>query len=437
MKTESDYARKFENFRGRTLFELLSAEQQAFLRGVAFDLRLTFQEFRRLAEIERDLAMWGQPGLEQWWKTAVSVGRGGGREFKDRILSRLGEYVAGLERGLTRYASGGGPGPPRRPTKPVVTRASDKAIVGMCPVASEKTVCCNLRTVDAVENCVFGCSYCTVQTFYTQNIVFDAEFAAKLKSVEVDPDRFYHFGTGQASDSLAWGNKNGILDALCEFAAEHPNVLVELKTKSDNVRYFMEKDVPRNVVCSWSLNTPVVIENEEHFTADLDRRLDAARAVAGRGLGVAFHFHPMVYYDGWREDYQRVASTLLDSFEPQEVQFVSFGSVTLIKPVIRKIRELGNPTKILQTELVPDPHGKLTYPDDIKVEMFATMYRAFEAWRGQVFLYLCMEKRSIWERSFGYVYADNEEFEADFGQKTMEKAGGRKRMSQTKALHRM
>ena len=116
-----------------------------------------------------------------------------------------------------------------------------------------------------------------------------------------------------------------------------------------------------------------------------------------------------------------MAGRLIDRFYSEEVRFVSFGSVTLIKPVIRKIRELGNPTKINRVELVPDPHGKLTYTDDIKVELFRKVYSAFEPWRNDVFMYLCMEKRSIWERAFGYAYDTNAEFEAEFGRRTMPK----------------
>ena len=107
---------------------------------------------------------------------------------------------------------------------------------------------------------------------------------------------------------------------------------------------------------------------------------------------VAFHFHPMVHYHGWDTDYPALAQRLLDSFAPEEVAFVSMGSVTFIKPVMKQIRQRGEPTRILQAELVADPHGKLTYPDELKVRMFSTMYRALAPWHGRVFLYLCMEK---------------------------------------------
>jgi spore photoproduct lyase len=405
----------------RTMLDALNEEHRTFVERVAGEHRLTFQEKRRLVEIARDMELWGERGLAAWWDDQRSKSTLTGRELKRHMLASLERMVKGIFDRPARYTAGDSSRPVARDSKPVVTRSSDKKVWGMCPVASDKTVCCNLRTIDAVENCVFGCSYCTVQTFYTKEVVFDGDFARKLNEIPIEPGRFYHFGTGQASDSLAWGNRNGTLDALCGWAADHPDVLLELKTKSSNVRYFTDgdPDVPANVVCSWSLNTPAVVEHEEHFTASLDDRLNAARAVADEGVGVAFHFHPMVWYEGWPADYTRLAGMVIDRFAPEEVRFVSFGSVTLIKPVIRKIRELGNPTKINQVELVPDPHGKLTYTDDIKVQLYKKIYSAFAPWKDDVFMYLCMEKRSIWERTFGYAYDTNAEFESDFGRRTM------------------
>ena len=127
----------------------------------------------------------------------------------------------------------------------------------------------------------------------------------------------------------------------------------------------------------------------------------------------------MVFYDGWETDYPQVAELLIERFGTDEVLFVSFGSVTLIKPVLNKIRNLGFQTKITQMELVPDPHGKLTYPDELKVTMFRKMRQAFTPWLDEVFFYLCMEKAAIWQQAFGYVYPDNETFERDFAEKTL------------------
>jgi spore photoproduct lyase len=100
-----------------------------------------------------------------------------------------------------------------------------------------------------------------------------------------------------------------------------------------------------------------------------------------------------------------------ERFDSNEVVYVSLGSLTLIKPAIKKIREQGFPTKILQWPRDRDPHGKVTYPDDLKVRMYQILHDAFSAWHDDVFFYLCMEKSAIWDRVFGFHYSTNDEFE--------------------------
>ena len=90
------------------------------------------------------------------------------------------------------------------------------------------------------------------------------------------------------------------------------------------------------------------------------------------------------------------------------------GSVTLIKPVIQEIRRRGGESKILQMEMVRDHHGKLTYPDDVKLDLYQTLYSAFRPWHQRVFFYLCMETASIWTRALGSAYPTNRAFEDAF-----------------------
>ena len=71
------------------------------------------------------------------------------------------------------------------------------------PVASPKTVCCNLRTLDAVQGYGMGCSYCSIQTFYDDRKVgVDGQLMDKLAKLQLDASRRYHIGSGQSSDSL-------------------------------------------------------------------------------------------------------------------------------------------------------------------------------------------------------------------------------------------
>ncbi len=406
----------------RTLLGLLGEADRAGIRALARRHRFTFQELRQVSEAAVDLEAWQERPLRDWWAAQEAALDLAGRPLKKELFRRLRSRLGEL-RGAPNHYPEAGLKAPRNGDLVLAAESSERQLLGLCPVASEETVCCNLRTLDAVTSCGFGCSYCTIQTFYDERIVFDPELGAKLRALELDPQRFYHIGTGQSSDSLMWGNRHGVLDALCDFAARRPNVVLELKTKAANVSYFLERQVPRNLLISWSLNPPAVIRNEEHFTAPLHKRLRAARKLADHGVGVAFHFHPIVHYDDYAADYRELSERVLGGFDASEVVFMSFGTLTFIKPVVRAIRQRRWATKILQMDLVPGAKGKLTYPAPLKEEMFGHLHGCFAPWHGKVFMYLCMEEARFWHSTFSFAYPDNDAFESDFARHMRAKLG--------------
>lgn len=97
-------------------------------------------------------------------------------------------------------------------------------------MASPKTRCCNLMTLDAVESCGFDCSYCSIQSFYKNNtITFDKTFAHKLERLELDPTKTLSHRHSQSSDSLMWGNRAGVLEALFNCKRKTPTSFWNLK----------------------------------------------------------------------------------------------------------------------------------------------------------------------------------------------------------------
>ena len=411
MAGQQDYKQKFSRISSQTPWALLDETQRRFVQGKAYQYRFTMQELRQVSEMALDFASWTKTSIIGLWPK-ISHDAKPNKENKKVLLRQLQQRWLTLKRGPVRFDDID-PLAKREPQKTqLITHGKPKLGLGYCPVASPKTRCCNLLTLDAVENCGFDCSYCSIQSFYHGNkIYFDEQFGRKLKTLRLDPAQTYHIGTGQSSDSLMWGNRAGVLDAITDFAHSNPNVILEMKSKSKNIRYLLDREIPRNVICTWSLNTQSVIEHEEHLTASLNDRLDAARKVADKGIIVGFHFHPMMYYDNWRREYARIFEQLQERFDADEVAMVSFGTLTFIKPVIQQIRRRGLKSKILQMPLV-DAGGKLSYPLETKLEMFTFAYESLHSWQERVFFYLCMESPELWKPVFGFEYRSNEDFEA-------------------------
>ncbi len=374
---------------------------------------------KRLVDIASDLEMWDEASLEEVWDLdgMEPAGKVTGKQLRSRLLSRLTENHECLRRGPKSYDGFTPPPVSETSLRTVPVDAPHRgAILGRCPVASEKTRCCNLETLDAVKQCGYGCSYCSIQSFYDEGRIYFADnLEEKLSELEnsLVPGELRHIGTGQSSDSLMWGNRNGLLENLTAFAQRNPQVILELKTKSANTAWLEKNPVPGNILVTWSLNPQTIIDAEEHLTASLAERMAAARRCADKGIAIGFHFHPIVHYDRWREEYGELFTATQRLFSPEEVVTVSFGTLTFIKPVIRQLRQRKLRSKILQMPL-EEASGKLSYPFDLKKELFSFAWNAFSSeWQRQVYFYLCMEDKELWEPVFGRAYRDNDAFEAE------------------------
>ena len=392
------------------LFTTLPQSEQTYLKTLHAKYSFSFQEQRQIIETASDLLQWKLGPIELWFdeeKTSNMQGKKRTKALVAALLERTNEerrrptdYTDFFpsERLADKYQS--------------VIVHTDK-IMGRCPcpVEGEKTRCCNLKTLDAVQQCAFGCSYCSIQSFYNKGeIQVVGNLQQRLERLELDEDT-WHIGTGQSSDSLLWGNDFGTLDALTTLARSFPQTIIELKTKSHRTDW-LEMDLPPNIVATWSLNAPTIIEKEEHLTATLDQRLHAARKAADKGIPIGFHLHPMVWFKGWQEEYRQVIELVTRTFKSEELVMFSLGTLTFTKAVLRTLRSQGLESRILDMELT-SAAGKFSYPLTTKQEMFSHAYSCFpEEWKqGGPFFYLCMEDPSLWQPTFGYTYPNDRSFE--------------------------
>lgn len=419
-----DYTQKYLSF-NKTKYEQLDSKNRLQLDKISHFYKLTFQEFNKLVTIMQELSQW----KETFDFETLCI------ESKDLYLKQIFDFYETLKTKKSYLDFKGTDDVLKAPYHLVKETNIEAKIMGRCPVASEKTLCCNLETLDAFRNCSFGCTYCSIQSYFNENeVIIDSNFKEKLDGLNLLPDQIYHFGTGQSSDSLLWGNKENHLFLLIEFAKKHPNLILEFKTKSSNVDYLLGIDIPKNVIITWSINPNTIIQNEEHRTAGLEARLSSAEKIVNKGNLVGFHFHPIIFYDEYQKDYLEVINEIKKRFKPSDCALISLGTVTFNKKTIAEIRSKKMTSKILQMPLL-EVAGKYSYPDNIKEEVFSYVYNAFQAWHSQVFFYLCMEPHQIWEKVFHYRYQDNLEFEEKMKNAYMEKIN-QKRTNHEKDYYR-
>ena len=287
----------------------------------------------------------------------------------------------------------------------VLTRHPGKFLKG-CQGCTDRRVHCNYFTVTYAVNCHLECTYCILQAYLNNPFMrVYANIPDLLGELDAaflqNPRVVYRVGTGELSDSLGLDHLTGISRWLVRFFAGRPNAVLELKTKTDNVDNLLQVPANSNTVVSWSINTPRISAHEEWKTATLEEKLDAARRCADHGYPLAFHFDPLVHYDGWQEDYRGLVNLLYDRFAPREITWLSLGTLRF-HPELRDVIGWRFPhSKILSGELVRGADGKYQYFKPLRVEMYARVLEWIRQRSSDGAVYLCMETPDVHRKVFG------------------------------------
>lgn len=276
-----------------------------------------------------------------------------------------------------------------------------------CQAGIPGVLCCSYLTLGLVSNCPYDCSYCFLQEYLGNNATLKAvtnvdDAIAEIATVcERHVGRHFRIGTGELADSLALDPLLGHAAALVGFAVAHPNVVLELKTKSDCIEEIIGLDPCERVVVSWSLTPPRIVEEEEPGTTSFQGRLAAAARCQAAGYRVGFHFDPLVDYEGCEEDYREAIAALAAAVDMRRVAWMSLGSLRTTSRLRGIIRKRHPHSRVLLAEQIRVHDGKWRVFQPRRV----AVYRRLTAWLRTaapgVPLYLCMESPEVWERVFG------------------------------------
>ncbi len=275
--------------------------------------------------------------------------------------------------------------------------------LSLCP-GTNGMVCCNYFVINTGPGCVYDCHYCFLQSF--MNTPFLSVYGNTDDMLQ-ELDRKLHgkrgnfrVGTGEYSDSLAVEELLGINSILVERISEMENVRLELKTKSDHIDSLLSLNHGGHSVVAWSLNPQKVIEEIEEGTASLEKRLQAALKVIEAGYETAFHFDPMIYYDGWKEDYKYVVDRLFDTIPSQKIAWISIGSFRYSPGLMEIIQQRFPNDRLTAPEMIQGSDGKYRYFKTIREEMYRSLRGFIHERDSSVFTYFCMETRNMWNRIY-------------------------------------
>jgi spore photoproduct lyase len=290
----------------------------------------------------------------------------------------------------------------------IVLRKNKGAFVKECPGTRNYT-CCGYKILHIGTYCTMDCSYCILQSYFhppmLQLFMNHDELYSELEAL-FSQDVITRIGTGEFTDSLIWETWTDLTQTLVHKFSRQSRAVLELKTKTVSIHGLRALDHHRKTIVSLSLNTETVMRSEERHTAPLSARLAAAKKCESWGYPLAFHFDPIVLYDGCEMDYQKVIRKLFSEVSAENIVWISLGTFRYM-PALKKIIQTRFPaSRIAYGEFIPGLDGKMRYFKPLRIAVYQKMISWIRQAAPEVLIYFCMEDDEVWQTTMGFLPAE-------------------------------
>ncbi len=194
-------------------------------------------------------------------------------------------------------------------------------------------------------NCLYDCRYCFLQGMYQSAhyvlFVNYEDFAREIEDKIQTSKKEVHFFSGYDCDSLALEPVTRFLDYFLPVFRNNPGALLEIRTKSTQIRSLLNTEPLENCVLAWSF-TPVDIANAlEHKTPSIDRRIDAIEKLQEKGWRIGLRFDPLIYSSEYQNQYKELFTDTLAKCDPELLHSVSLGSFRLPKGFFKSLQKIS------------------------------------------------------------------------------------------------
>jgi spore photoproduct lyase len=283
----------------------------------------------------------------------------------------------------------------------VIITGNKASFIKPCP-CTKGAKRCGYWILNLGFGCPFDCSYCYLQTYSNiPGIILNANIEDYYEAIKHFDDSLtgsrIRIGTGEFTDSLALEKYTGYASKLIKFFRDTKNLILELKTKTSEIGSVLKEEPHENVVLAWSINTPGIAEKYEKGASPVTERVEAAFLAAKEGYKVAFHFDPLVWYEGWEKEYDDIIGEL---FSHEEIRnntlWISLGTLRYTPGLKQAAEERFGDNEIFYAgEFFLGFDDKFRYPENLRENIYRKI-SGFIRDRGvSCRIYLCMEPEEM------------------------------------------
>ncbi len=223
-------------------------------------------------------------------------------------------------------------------------------------------------------NCLYDCRYCFLQGMYrSANYVLFVNYEdfdrAIIETAQQHKEPAYFF-SGYDCDSLALEPVTGFAAHALDTFARHPNAILELRTKSTQIRALLDRPTIDNCVVAFSLSPDSVAQALEHKAPSLSKRLDALGKLQQAGWKIGLRFDPVIYCHNYQTLYADFFRQVFAHIDLERLHSVSLGSFRMPHTFFRNMVRLYPDEKMFAAPLT-DTNTMVAYPAEIEQRMLS------------------------------------------------------------------
>ena len=223
-------------------------------------------------------------------------------------------------------------------------------------------------------NCIYDCRYCFLQGMYrsAHHVLFVnyEDFLEQITATAATHNEDVAFFSGYDCDSLALEPVTHFAKYFTPKIMEIPNALLELRTKSTQIRHLL--DLPANPRCivAFSISPEEVVKNTEFKTPSLKKRIDAICKLQENGWTVGLRFDPIIYFDGYEDVYKNMFNHIFNEINTEALHSVSLGVFRMPDKFFKNLIKM-HPQENIFSAPFESINGLTSYKQDLESKIIS------------------------------------------------------------------
>lgn len=215
-------------------------------------------------------------------------------------------------------------------------------------------------------NCIYDCDYCYLQgMFNTPHLVIfvnNNDFFTHTTQLINRLKEPLYLALSYDTDLLALENIYPFCKEWIEFTQIQPNLTIEIRTKSVNVKPLLKLTPTHQAVLAWTLSPQFVVDKHEPQTPPLKSRLKAIKQLTEAGWKIRICIDPIMRVPNWETHYAQLIEDIENETGIKQIDSFCIGTFRMNHEFFRRIKHQRKDTPVLfeQYEL---KENLITYPE--------------------------------------------------------------------------